>query len=217
MREGTETRAQTETRDFSQRWERLSRIAEHVMDRQEECQRTPEQCLQEMKEREAGGEVVWCTPTLENIREERGNRRGHGRRKERGGGNESGSLQEVRADTGSTSAKDGCGSGACTKREEEIADKNEKRGKGEATDHGARGEGGSHKGKRCRAERKERMGLPLVKGERRLVLAIPCSRESGHEWRLENPGTERPWRVILHMADFPETASNIALSGRFAG
>lgn len=73
MREKTETGAQpeTETWDFSQRWERLSRIAEYGKDRQEECQRTPEQCLQEMKEREAGGEVVWCTPTLENIREAR--------------------------------------------------------------------------------------------------------------------------------------------------
>ena len=71
MREKTETRAQTETWDFSQRWERLSRIAEYVKDGQEECQRTSEQCLQEMKEREAGGEVVWCTPTLENIREAR--------------------------------------------------------------------------------------------------------------------------------------------------
>ena len=71
MREKTETRTQTETWDFSQRWERLSRIAEYAKDRQEERQRTPEQCLEEMKEREAGGEVVWCTPNLENIREAR--------------------------------------------------------------------------------------------------------------------------------------------------
>ena len=73
MREeaGTRTQPETETWDFSQRWERLSRIAEYAKDRQEECRRTPEQCLEEMKEREARGEVVWCTPTLENIREAR--------------------------------------------------------------------------------------------------------------------------------------------------
>ena len=73
MREKTETQAQpeTETWDFSQRWERLSRIAEYAKDSQEACRRTPEQCLEEMKEREAGGEVVWCTPTVENIREAR--------------------------------------------------------------------------------------------------------------------------------------------------
>ena len=60
------------------------------------------------------------------------------------------------------------------------------------------------------------MGLPLVKRERRLVLAIPCSREADHEWRLENPSTERLWTVILHMADLPKTGSNIILSSRFA-
>lgn len=45
---------------------------------------------------------------------------------------------------------------------------------------------------------------------------IPCSREAVHEWRLEIPSTERLWTVILHMADLPGIASNIALSGRFA-
>ena len=73
MKEEMEARAQPEpeTWDFSKRWERLSRIAEYAKDDREECRRTPEQCLNDMKEREAGGEVVWCTPTLENIREAR--------------------------------------------------------------------------------------------------------------------------------------------------
>ena len=41
-------------------------------------------------------------------------------------------------------------------------------------------------------------------------------RELGHAWSLVSRGVERLWTMILHMADLPETGSNIILSGRFA-
>ena len=41
-------------------------------------------------------------------------------------------------------------------------------------------------------------------------------RELGHAWSLVSRGVERLWTMILHMADLPETGSNIILSGRSA-
>ena len=42
------------------------------------------------------------------------------------------------------------------------------------------------------------------------------SRELGNAWRLVSRVVERFQATILHMADLPETGSNIVLSGRFA-
>ena len=41
-------------------------------------------------------------------------------------------------------------------------------------------------------------------------------RRLGHAWSLVSRSVERLWTMILHMADLPETGSNITLSSRFA-